>query len=217
MMNQTIVETKIITIDRSNPSESTIHTAADILHNKGLVVAPTETRYGLLANADDPEALERLYDVKGRPATMPTAVFVGSIGEMERFGVLTEQAKSLAEHFLPGPMTLILEAKKQFSPLVVLNNKIGIRLSPEPFIRKLLEKTGFPVSATSANRSGGSDCTTIEEISELFGDSIDLYVDCGPLENDPSTVVDLSGDSPRILRESAVSQREILDILKEQK
>lgn len=207
---------KIDTIEYSSPDQKVIEKAASLLAEGSLVVAPTETRYGLLARADRPEVLSRLYVVKGRPANLPTAIFVGELKEAEKYGYVNSAARRLAEKFLPGPLTLVIKAKNKLEEPLVVEGKIGIRMSSAPFIQQLVHKVDFPVTATSANPSGDQDLETIEEIARAFGGKIDMYVDVGVLDNPVSTVIDVSSDSPVVLRQGAVAESEIFSLLDSQ-
>ncbi len=175
----------------------------------GLVVAPTETRYGLLVRADDDTAVTRLFEVKGRIASNPTALFVGGLDEMSRYGRVTPLARKLAERFLPGPLTLVLEAIVPWEPPRVVNGRIGFRWSSSPFIQHLVAQVGEPLTATSANRSGQPDLEGIEEIQEVLGEAVNLYIDGGRLAGPASTVVDCASKNLRILRKGAISAQEI--------
>lgn len=207
---------KIDTIEYSTPDQEIVGRAASILGEGGLIVAPTETRYGLLARADSSEAVTRLYSIKGRPITLPTAIFVSDIDGISNYGPLNAAARRLAEKFLPGPLTLVIGATADLGEPLVVDKKIGIRLSSAPFIRSLLEKIDFPVTATSANLSGDRELETVDEIARAFGGKIDLYVDVGVLDNPVSTVVDASKDSPIVLRTGAIAESEILALLDSQ-
>ena len=207
---------KIDTVDYSTPDDAVIEKAASILEEGGLIVAPTETRYGMLARADRPESLSRLYAIKGRPATMPTAIFISSIDEITGYGKMNTAAKRLADRYLPGPLTLVLTSRAPLGEPLVVDGKIGIRLSSAPFIERLLKEIPFPITATSANPSGDRDLDTVDEIARVFGGKVDLYIDVGVLDNPISTVVDVSGDTPVILRQGAVSESDIQSLLKSQ-
>lgn len=207
---------KIDTIDYSSPDDKIVRKAALLLDEGALVVAPTETRYGLLARADNDLVLARLYSVKGRPAELPTAIFVGSIQDAEKYCRFNAAARRLAEKFLPGPLTLVLKATSKLGAPLVVDNKIGIRMSSSPFIQKLLKEVAFPITATSANPSGDRDLDTIEEIARAFGGKIDMYVDVGVLDNPISTVIDVSSDNPVVLRQGAVAESEIFSLLDSQ-
>ena len=193
-----------------NNYQAQIKDAVKLLQSGELVVVPTETRYGLLVNASNKAALEKLYQAKKRPSLMPTAIFVRSIDEMFTYGKKTKAAERLANAFLPGPLTLILEAKVKMEKYVVLENKIGIRISSAQIITDILSKIDFPLSATSANISGQNDCSSIEEIEKEFQNEVALYIDGGALHNEPSTVVDVSEKELCFHRLGAISKEAII-------
>ncbi len=196
-------------INPFNPNRSIMEEASGILNRDGIVVAPTETRYGLLGRADHPVVMEKIYFLKNRPKEMPTAVFVHSKYMISEFADETDISISLAERFLPGPLTLVLKAHTDFGAPIVINGKIGIRCSSSRIIAAVIERVSFPVCATSANLSGREEPTTIEEIAKQFGGHVDMYLDAGPLDGQTSTVVDCSGDDVQILRRGAVGDKEI--------
>ncbi len=177
------------------------------------MVAPTETRYGLLARADRQAPLERVYRVKKRSLNQATAILVRSREELAILGVLTPAARRLSTAFLPGPLTLVLTARQDWPPPRVVDGKIGLRLSSSPVIEGLLSRLDFPLTATSANISGQADPDGVEEIVSQFGDLVDLYLDAGPLTGLTSTVVDCSVDPAEILREGAVARKDIESLL----
>ena len=190
--------------------EKQIQDTIKLLQAGELVVAPTETRYGLLVDASNKSALEKLYEAKKRPSLMPTAIFVKSVDEMFRYGKKTKAAERLAKAYLPGPLTLILEAKVNMEKYVVLDKKIGIRISSSKLISDILSRIDFPMSATSANISGQNDCSSIAEIQKEFQDNVALYIDGGELNNAPSTVVDVSEKILCFHREGAISKEDII-------
>jgi len=183
--------------------------ALDILESGGLVVAPTETRYGLLGRADNPRTLEKLFETKQRPAELVTAVFVASVSEIESWGGVTPTARMLQERFLPGPLTLVMlatdKARQILSSQVIRNGEIGIRVSDSVFIKRLLQRAPFPVTATSANLSGSETYADLNRIAELLGGSVALYVDGGILDGAVSTVVRCGSDNVEILRAGALA------------
>lgn len=199
----------ILDIDPHAPCGDIIMKAAAMLKDDGLIVAPTETRYGLLAGHDRRSALEKLINIKGRKANIPVALFVPSFDDISMLGELSRPAEEMARSFLPGPMTLVLKAKKDFGPPLVVDGKIGIRYSSSEVIMALLKASEFYATATSANISGKAQPTTIDEIAAMLGDSVALYLNGGPLEGEVSTVIDCSDVTPRILREGAIPRFEI--------
>lgn len=191
----------------------TINRAIQALIDGGIVVAPTETRYGLLVRADLASSVDRLFDLKGRIASNPTAIFVADRRDIDTLGWVTPAAERLMSELLPGPLTLVLEARTDWGPPRVVNGKVGIRWSSSEFIRQLVVGVGSSLTATSANISRQPERTTIEEIVADFGDAIDLYIDGGRLVGPVSTVVECVGDDLCILREGAVSSDRVNEIV----
>lgn len=196
-------------INPHDPDQAILKDAAKILKEGGLIVAPTETRYGLLGRVDSDDALARLFDAKGRQDNLPTAVFVADIEAIRNLAELSPAAQKLANKFLPGPLTLLLPALLAEQEGLVQNGKIGIRVSPSPVIEKLVRLVGLPFSATSANLSGHEQPSDTESIIAQLGDSVALYLDAGPLDNQSTTVVDCTTKSPTILREGAIAREEL--------
>ncbi len=202
--------------------------ALDALEKGALIVAPTETRYGLLARADSEEALERLYSAKKRPVDLVTAVFLSSVNEISHWAEITPSASRLIERFLPGPLTLVLPATEKasasLSSRVIQNREIGIRITNSVFLKRLMQRVDFPVTATSANISGSETLANIKGIAEQLGESITLYIDGGELSGPVSTVVrcaaaSLAAASPEsveVLRQGALSSAELQSVLSEE-
>lgn len=207
------------TVNSAEPESGTLQRAAEILLSGGLVVGPTETRYALLARADSESAVRRLYDAKGRPEELRCAVFVASHAELAEIAELTPQAKALAERLLPGPLTLILKrnqrSRVELSPLVSDGASVGVRFSSCPFITELIKLVSVPLTATSANRSGAGERTSIKEIQTDLGSSVELYCDAGELRAPVSTVVDFTGHPYRILREGTITATQIQQALQD--
>lgn len=204
-----MIPLRILLIDPVQPQDETIIMAADILARGGMIVAPSETRYGLLARYDDSDAVQRLFELKRRTPNQATAIFIHSRDEIGKLGIETEVSRRLAESFLPGPLTLVLKARPGLPEPIAVQGKIGLRISSSPVIARILDK-GLPcLTATSANVSGQKEPATASEISELFGSAVDLYLEAGELSGPASTVVDCSGDDMTILRQGAIDETEI--------
>ncbi len=199
----------IITVHPEKPEQAIISKACEILNSDGLVVAPTETRYGVLAKIDNRAAVERLFEIKGRSSNKPSAIFVEDISKLNQLAEVSAIAQILADSFLPGPLTLVLKSKKDFGPFFTLNEMTGFRISSSPVIAAIVSLTG-PLSATSANLSGQTEPESISGIFEQLGESIDLYLDAGRLNNPASTVVEVINDQVTILREGAISSKAIM-------
>ena len=200
----------VLKTDPVRPVGTSLDQAAEVLARGGLVVAPTETRYGLLARADRQDVLEKLYRVKKRDFGCPIALLIRETGEAGHYGYLNRAAEILAERFFPGPMTLVLASKQDWPPPRVVDGKIGLRCSSAPVIRDLLTRVDMPITATSANISGRANHNSVEAIAGDFQDQVSLYLDAGQLAGRTSTVVDCSLDNPRILREGAIARDDIL-------
>lgn len=207
----------LLDIDPHHLAAEVLERIGAVLNAGGLVVSPTETRYGLMCRADMPSAVDRLYALKGRSATAATALFVPDIEALERLAILPESGRRLAERFLPGPLTLVLKAKEAWPAPLVVDGKIGIRVSPSPVIRGILDLVSSPLTATSANKSGSPTRSTAREIAEELGDQADLYLEAGILDGPVSTVVDCSDGSVHILREGALTAGLIRSVLGEEK
>lgn len=204
---------RTLNLDPDAPDQTLIDQSAEVLKAGGLLVGPTETRYGLLGRADSQEVLERLYALKRRPLNLATALLVKSREEIENLAVLDSTSNRLLEKFLPGPLTLVLKARKDWPPPRVVDGKIGIRWSPAKFIGALLPRIDFPVTATSANISGQPEPSNVEEIKKTLGDAVTLYIDSGELTGPPSTVIECVDEGAEILREGALSRSELLACL----
>ena len=205
---------RIAKIDPSDPAPA-IAEAAEILKKGGLVAYPTESFYALGADALNPEAVSKVFDVKGRSETKPLPVIVHDKSEITLLTKgLSPLARNAVERLMPGPVTLVLWASDAVPDgLTGGTGKIGIRLPVHEVASGLAQALGGPVTATSANLSGLPGLTTAKEvISSLPG--IDLILDGGATPGaPPSTVVDLTCDPPRILREGRIAKSRIMELL----
>ena len=187
----------------SVPNAAEIEAAARLLRTGRLVAFPTETVYGLGANALDPEAVARIYAVKGRPPTSPLIVHVASV-EMARSLVTSwpDLADCLAQRFWPGPLTLVLEKQPTIPSIVTAGlATVGLRMPAHPMALALIKAAGVPLAAPSANRFTQLSPTTADHVRRSLGSDVDLILDGGVTLNQPSTVLDLTGPTPVVLRE----------------
>jgi L-threonylcarbamoyladenylate synthase len=181
------------------------------LRSGGVILYPTDTLYGLGADALSNDAVRKIYDLKGRDERKPIHAIVSDMEMMEKYAEVSDLARMLAKEFLPGPLTLILKKKARIKTGIARGiSKIGFRIPDNPFCLALVEKFGKPVTTTSANRSGLKTERTAEAILEQLSGEIALVVDAGELpEREPSSVVDLTGNEPIILREGAIPVADI--------
>jgi len=195
------------------PTDESIEEAARILREGGMIAFPTETVYGLGANALDGRAVAGIFAAKGRPAINPVIVHVANRSEAEKYVEADARAKGLMAAFWPGPLTLILPKKENsgISDLVSAGlSTIGIRMPSHPVALALLEKTGVPIAAPSANASGEPSPTTPRHVQESLGEKVPLILAAGAcIVGLESTVLDLSGPVPVIVRPGAVTAEDL--------
>lgn len=197
-------------------SSATLDRAARILRAGGLVAFPTETVYGLGADATQPSAVAKIFAAKGRPSEHPVIVHLADTSWLTRWAaVVPPAANALAKAFWPGPLTLILRRSGDVPDVVTGGgDTVGLRMPAHPVAQGLIERLGRAVAAPSANRFGRISPTRAEHVAEELGGRIDLIVDGGPCEvGVESTIVDLSGASPRLLRFGGVALEAIEDVL----
>ena len=208
---------KIFEVDPKRSKIRAIAEAAATIRTGGLVIYPTETVYGLGADACSDEAVAKVFAAKERPLEDPVPVAVNSFELAQRIAELTPIAELAFKKFLPGPLTVVVKAKpKKISKLVTAGTEnIGIRIPDHPVVLKLIEFVGGPITATSANLSGESAPIAIREALKQLGKRVDVALDSGKCKlGTPSTVVDLSSGPPRVLREGPISREELLTIFK---
>lgn len=168
---------------------------------------PTETFYGLGANALDRAAVARVFEVKGRPESKPLLVLVDSVKMAESLALgVSDLARRLMAIYWPGPLTLVFQAARELpSELTAGTGTVGIRLPAHPVALGLVRAAGLPVTAPSANPSGAEPPTTAAAVRRFFEGQIDLILDGGPTPGgQPSTVLDVSVSPPRLIRAGAV-------------
>jgi L-threonylcarbamoyladenylate synthase len=192
--------------------------AVDAIRAGETVVLPTDTVYGLCASPHEPEPIRRLYRLKGRDDQQPTALIAPDLERiLEYVPELRGRTESLAGSLLPGPLTLVLPNPAQRFPWLTgaRPEAIGVRVPVlEATAGAVLRRVG-PIAATSANLAGGPDPRRLEEVPEEISSGSSVLIDGGRLPGVPSTVVDLTGPAPVILREGAVPAAEVLDRLRQ--
>jgi L-threonylcarbamoyladenylate synthase len=193
-----------------------IRKAAEILRAGGLVAFPTETVYGLGADASRAKAVARLYSVKGRPADHPVIVHFDSLERALAWARdVPEDARTLATRFWPGPLTLILKRSSKAADFVTGGqDSVGLRVPSHPVAHRLLEIFGSGVAAPSANRFGLVSPTTAAHVREDLGRDVDMVLEGGASEiGIESTIVDLSGGGAVLLRPGAISRQQLEEVL----
>lgn len=194
-------------IPTSTASKSAMREAVGILRAGGVVALPTDTLYGLGADAFSVDAVLRVFQVKGRPTSMAIPLLLGNVRDIETVAVeVPDLAWDLVKRFWPGPLTLVLR-KSPDVPDVVTGSKdsIAVRMPDHSVPLSLINELGGPITGTSANPTAGPDPTTAQDVATLLDGEIDLIIDGGPAPlGSPSTVLELTGPTPRILREGAI-------------
>ena len=197
---------RVMRTDSAAARSRAIAAALDALSRGEPVGVPTDTVYGLAADAADADAIQQLFELKERPADRSIAVLVADVAGAAALVELTEQARRLAERYWPGPLTIVAERTPTAPPHLGTGTTIGVRL-PDDDIMRALAAPG-PLAVTSANLHGGPTPSTAQGVAELFP-TLSLVIDGGPRPGASSTVVDMTGTAPRVLREGPVSLDEV--------
>lgn len=212
-------------IRKAAPGSEAITDAARVIKNGGVVVFPTRCLYGLGADAFNPDAVERIFEIKQRPSRKPILILIDHPDAVDKLvNSVPSVALQIMEKFWPGRVTIVFEAKDTLSPkLTAGTGKIGIRQCGHPVAAALVRAVGGPVTGTSANLAGEPGCASISELSPQVAEKAGMILDGGGLEGGRgSTVVDVTrggqhksdaGVPWTLLREGAVSEKAMMDVL----
>jgi L-threonylcarbamoyladenylate synthase len=185
---------------------SHIAQAAERLRAGAVIAFPTDTLYGVGARAADPAAVARLYEVKRRPEGQPMVLLVRDRGQVQQLAVVSPAAAGLMARFWPGPLTLVLPARVDRE-----GPTIAVRAPNHAVSLSLLSSLGEPIASSSANPAGHPPPVDADQVIAGLGDELDLVLDGGPCQiGQPSTILDLSGATPRILRQGAIPSSELI-------
>jgi L-threonylcarbamoyladenylate synthase len=197
-------------------TDEQIAQAAEILWSGGVIALPTDTVYGIGASIEHPEAVERLFSLKRRAGTKAIPILVDSPEQLRRLAAhLPQAAQQLAGRFWPGALTIVVEASDEV-PEVILRGgtTVGLRMPASADALALIRAAGGALAVTSANLSGDIEARSAAEARAVFRDGVDYILDGGPAPLlQPSTVVDVTRDPPRVLRAGALSPWEITAVL----
>ena len=212
------MNTKIIQINRENFTDAELAEAAEILRNGGLVAIPTETVYGLGANALDESASKKIYEAKGRPSDNPLIAHISCMDELSALvSEIPEAGRKLAEKYWPGPLTMVFP-KKEIVPYGTTGGleTVAIRMPSDPVANRLIKLAGVPIAAPSANTSGRPSPTKAEHVVEDMNGKIEMIIDSGEVGiGVESTIVDVSGKVPMLLRPGAITMEMLRETLGE--
>jgi L-threonylcarbamoyladenylate synthase len=202
----------IIKIDPARP-EHAFSRCREIVASGGVVAYPTDTFYGLGADPENPAAVARLFEIKGRQRDQPILLLIADPADASKWAAtITPEAARLMSEYWPGPLTLVFSAKEGVLPeLTAGTGTIGLRVPGSILVRDLIRFLGHALTGTSANLSGRQSPRTAQETAEAVGNLVDLVLDGGETAGGTSsTIVDVASGRPRVIREGAVSLREIL-------
>jgi L-threonylcarbamoyladenylate synthase len=212
---------EILQVNPSNPEQVreflkvNLSKCIDSLTRGQAIVYPTETLYGLGVDIKNPKAIEKLFELKGRPGNLPIAIAVTDLDQVEAFAVVSPLADKIIKNCIPKPITILLKAKKTINPRLTGGSElIGIRFPSHPVTEGII-KTFGPITATSANYHGGPEPVEISGALAQFDQKVEIFIDSGPcIMKKPSTVIDTTGDTIKIIRHGACSGFELDECLR---
>jgi L-threonylcarbamoyladenylate synthase len=209
---KSLLDIEQVTKEFSTNLKKQVERGIAILRHGGIVAYPTDTVYGLGASMTSHKGAERIYRVKQRPPDMALPLLVAKISQIEALsGTVPEVAHRLISEFWPGALTIVLPASSSVPEIVTAGGTtVAVRMPAHPVPLALIESIGTPLIGTSANLSGRASPLTATEVQAQLGDEVDLIIDDGkPCPGTASTIVDVTGEVPVILREGAISRKEI--------
>lgn len=198
---------RVLSVDPQDPAPAAVREAAEALAGGAVVAFPTDTLYGLAVDPRNERAVDRVYAIKGRAFDQPLPLIAADEDQAgTQAGELSELARALAGEFWPGPLTLIVTARPALCPRVhAWTGRVAVRVPAHATARALAQAAGHPITATSANIAGGTPASTGEQVMAALDKSVDLLLDAGPtIGGLPSTIVDATGTTPRLVRAGVV-------------
>jgi L-threonylcarbamoyladenylate synthase len=212
------MKTKIVKIDALNPDPKILESAVKLINKGEVIVCPTDTGYAFSVDALNTRAVAKVFHLKGRVFSNPVHIAVHAFDEVEKYAYITEPARYLAKHYLPGALTLVLKKKEIIPSMLVAGlDTVGIRIPKNDVILRLAEMTMRPLTTTSANVSGKPGTYAVEEVAAQLGENLQqvaMVLDQGPLKSrELSTIVDLTTSPPELIRQGRVSWLEIRDAI----
>ena len=192
----------ILEVDAEHPQPRHVERAVQLLSNGGVIAYPTDTYYGLGCDLFSKKAIEKLYQLKERNRKKPLSFLVPDLSDVAKYALVSNFAYRTMKSLTPGPFTFILPATRQVPEMMMTKQKqVGIRVPDAPLARALAAGLGHPIVTTSATNRDGEPLIDPKDIKEVLGHGLDLILDGGLMENEPSTVLSLIGDELEVLRE----------------
>ncbi|MDR0965609.1 MAG: threonylcarbamoyl-AMP synthase [Myxococcales bacterium] len=193
---------QIFQIHPVDPQPRLLDKAAQALQRGGLIAYPTDSYYGLGCDLLDRRAIDRLYQLKGRDRRKPMSFLVADLSEVSRYAKVSNFAYRILRHLTPGPFTFVLEATRLVPEIMQTRQQtVGLRVPENVVAHALCERLGHPIVSTSARNRDGEVLRDPEELRDEFSHGLDIILDAGISENDPSTVLSLVGDTVTLLRQ----------------
>ena len=206
-----MLQTEVISVNDPASADK----AASVLKNGGVIVYPTETLYGIGALASNSHAVEKIFEIKGRPYGKPIPLLIKNMDMLSEIAESSGLTSLLSEGFWPGRLTIILKQKSVLPELITCGTgKIALRISAHPFLQDLFELIDEPLTSTSANPSSDQNLLDSGELFDAFNGKVDLIIDSGKIpESKGSTIVDLTADLPQIVREGDITSEALKEYI----
>ena len=190
------------------PQPRHLRRAAELLRAGGLAVYPTDTTYGLGCDIYNKRSIERIYKLKEMDRKHPLSFLCSDLSQVARYATVEDRNYRILRHHTPGPYTFVLPATREVPKIVQSNARtVGIRIPESAVCHELIRELGHPIISTTVSRGGGEDSldhmNDPDDIASVFGRSIEVLLDGGPLYGEPSSVIDLTGEKPAILRKGS--------------
>ncbi|MCC6398244.1 MAG: threonylcarbamoyl-AMP synthase [Bacteroidetes bacterium] len=196
----------ILTIHTAHPEPRAIHKAAEILAAGGIVIYPTDTVYGLGCSVENKNAIERIHLIKRQRADKPFSFVCSDLTNISSYAHVSNAAFKIMKHLIPGPYTFVLPAAKMKNVPKILVSKrktVGVRVPDSEATLAIVNQLGHPILSTSTTSEKGEVLTDISEIIDTYRNIVELILDAGPLTSQQSTVLDLTGEEPVVVRQGA--------------
>jgi len=207
------VKTNIIRVDQVKSDMKVLKEAVNVMKKGGLIVYPTETCYGIGADATNMKSIKKIYEIKGRDFSKPIPILVSNLEIIKKYGIITKEIEILIKKFMPGPLSIIT---KKIRPVSDANQEgISFRISSHPIASELVKLLKKPITTTSANISGQPSIYKIKKVIETFENKVDMIIDYGDLpRTEPSTCIDMTSEgNVKVVREGPIPSESIMKAL----